>query len=230
MKHIFNEEIELQCSLSREKKNNDAIYVSASFIKINQSKMEMHFDLADILDISIKHKILLFHALIGGIFTPLILVAAFQSNEYFWILFFLGFGMLMLSYYGISGQDCISIKTGQKEFDFFLKEVPPHVKSFVQFLRVTRLSGVSDFKNFFYAVISIEVEEKLKRNGEYSFIEEGLIVYSKSNFERKNIKEPAVVIIDPFADGMKISYEETEENNSQFLLKGTLHRNNIVFC
>jgi len=91
------------------------------------------FGRSEILGLKIRHRILWLPLVLGGIITPLALVALIKTFASFWLLFATVLVGLFLMYYGYTGTDAFSVTTRLKDHDFFISAITPHLRAFVTF-------------------------------------------------------------------------------------------------
>ena len=133
-------------------------------------KTKAHFGRSEIQSIRIRHRILWLPLVIGGIITPLALVALIKTFAAFWLLFLTVLAGLFLMYYGYTGTDALTISTRVKDYDFFVRSVTKHLRAFVKF---ANLQLREDDPNIY---ISVETDtwEQMKNSG---LVPEGQTVY-----------------------------------------------------
>ncbi|MCA6073824.1 hypothetical protein [Fulvivirga sedimenti] len=123
-----------RCPLGQSKNPSSEVFLTMGGIVVrhNGNKMEV-FPREQIKQLVIRHRILWLPLVIGGIITPLALVALIKTFGAFWILLMVVLGGLFLMYYGYTGTDALTVSTTVKDYDFFVSSTSPYLKAFVQF-------------------------------------------------------------------------------------------------
>lgn len=112
---------------------DEAFLTTESFVIRSGNKTRGNFSSDTIRGIRIRHRILWLPLVLGGIITPLALVALVKTFGAFWFLMLTVLAGLFLLYYGYSGSDAVTVTTNVQEYDFFINQVSPHLKAFVAF-------------------------------------------------------------------------------------------------
>ncbi len=123
-----------RCPLGQAKNPSSEVFLTMGGIVVRQAgdKKEV-FPREQIKNLMIRHRILWLPLVIGGIITPLALVALIKTFGAFWILLLIVLAGLFLMYYGYTGTEALTVSTTVKDYDFFISNTSPHLKAFVQF-------------------------------------------------------------------------------------------------
>ena len=183
--------------------NNICLLTNDNIIIVKKGK-EHSFDLKDILQIEIKHKVLLLPAVSGGILMPLFLVGTFNNMGDLWVMMSLAFGGLMLLYYGLAGSDTLSITTKVKEYDIFILHPQKELRRFVDFVNTVGLSPFGP-ENYFCIVMDDYQWAVTQSAGKFAVLPEGKTLYGRNNLPQMT-NRLAFLIDSPFAKGMRIDY------------------------
>lgn len=132
--HIEGEPIIAQCYLQKGADNANVCYLSEQKLFVKQFNRMHVFPLESILAIEFKHKLLLFPLIIGGIMSPLSLIALFNEILNTWLMMGAFVGGLLILYYGVEGSNTMTVVTSIKEFDFFLRAPSKNLKAFISFV------------------------------------------------------------------------------------------------
>jgi hypothetical protein len=88
-----------------------------------------------IRSVDFEQRRLLLPLVSGGIIAPFSLLAIFLNLYNLWYLMLLFFLGLLLFYLGLQQQPTLSIRDSVKSHDFFLREITPNLRAFVNFSR-----------------------------------------------------------------------------------------------
>jgi hypothetical protein len=154
-----------------ESGGSSEIFLTTQGIVIQKGgKTKSHFGRSETNAIRIRHRILWLPLVIGGIITPLALVALIKTFAAFWPLFLTVLVGLFLMYYGYTGTDALTITTRVKDYDFFVRSVTKHLRAFVKFVN---LQLREDDPNI-YISVETDLWEQMKKSDR---VPEGQAVY-----------------------------------------------------
>ncbi|MEJ2004738.1 MAG: hypothetical protein P8X57_07195, partial [Cyclobacteriaceae bacterium] len=123
-----------RCPLGDSTPPSGEIFLTTQGIVIREhDRTRGHFGRSEISQLRIRHRILWLPLVLGGIITPLALVALIKTFGAFWLLFVTVLVGLFLMYYGYTGTDALTVTTRVKDYDFFLNRITPHLRAFIGF-------------------------------------------------------------------------------------------------
>ena len=191
------------CYLQKAGDENNACYLSETRLFIRRSGKLDSFLLEDIKKIDFQDKLMMFPMILGGIISPLSLIALFNDVFSPWLTMGSFIGGLFLLYYGYEGGNTLTVTTNVKEFDFFIKSSTKNLKSFISFVSRYRASNAPPA----YYVLILEKEWlNARQHKQITF------TASKELLEKPVFKNGYVTLLfEPLSANVQVNYRENQQ-------------------
>jgi hypothetical protein len=125
------------CYLGKEGDENNMITLDKEKLSVIKNGKRNEFDISDMLQASAGHKRLLLPLILGGIISPLSLIAIYENTFSPFLLLAVFFAGLFLLYLGITGSEVLIVYFSKgKEEHVFLRSIPENVSRFLFFLNM----------------------------------------------------------------------------------------------
>ncbi|MEM1405269.1 MAG: hypothetical protein AAGG59_00730 [Bacteroidota bacterium] len=214
---IDNEPIIAECPLEQGSMNK-VCYLSFKKLFININGRIHTFDLSLVSGVSFKKKLLLLPLILGGIITPLSLIALINDLLHVWTMLVSFMAGVLLVYYGLEGRNTLSITTSIKEYDFFINSPSANLKAFVDF--TTKIKYQKGEPRFY-----LECNEELHRDGNE-------IIDFKNGIELKeNVEELTgknIFILEPLSAGAQVTYKKNPDGKLAPYLTGPVRKDFLI--
>ena len=212
--HIKDEPIVAQCYLQKGSDEANVCYLSQQHLFVRQFNRLHSFALESVLTIEFKHKLLLFPLIIGGIISPLALIALFNGILATWLMMGAFIGGLLILYYGVEGGNTLTIVTALKEYDFFIKAPSKNLKAFISFVLKYGKRGIP----IAYFFLITKQEWNVARQAGHLDLKK-----AKELLEDPVVKEDMVTLrLEPLSAGIEVNYIYNKKELLVPSIKGAL--------
>ncbi len=210
---IDNEPIIAECPLEQGSINK-VCYLSFKKLFININGRIHKFELSHVSGFSFKKKLLLLPLILGGIITPLSLIALINDLLHVWTMLVSFMAGALLVYYGLEGRNTLSITTSIKEYDFFINPPSVNLKAFVDFTaKIKHQKGEPRFY--------LECDEEL-------FEDRNEVIDFKNGIELKENAEELIgeniFVLEPLSADAQVTYREKPDGTLAPYLIGPVRK------
>lgn len=160
-------------------------------------------DLKNLESVSFNSKILILPTVLGGISSPLFMVAGFNGVGNIWAMIFFSFIGLILLYFGLNKTKTLTLtyRDNTREYDIFLFDMNPDLPDFITVISHLINTGRS-FKSLFTIELSEEERAVLAKEETLNYLEKGKALQFNYGHNSENI----FTLKDPIGMGLKIIF------------------------
>ena len=207
------------CYLRQEGDERNVLKLDNLNLTIRKRGRIRKFTISEIDHISLGHKRLLLPFIIGGILSPLALIAIYENAYPPFLLLSLFFVGLFLLYLGWTGSDVISIHVSTDKLDqVFVRNIPYHVSRFFDFFN-TFISKSNEAQYFYHILKKPNRDEIPDTTIER---ENGYVLFTKDEFENYQTKDNSGFIalkVDPLRLSSPVNLVKHPDGGSFFMVK-----------
>lgn len=214
------------CPLDVPENNNRILILYSDQVVIRTKSRSSSFPLEDIRQISIQKKVILFFAIAGGILTPLALLAAFNNVGSPLLMISLSFVGVMGLYFGLAGQEGISLESKLSHVHFFIYSPHPMLPSFLQLIQ--NFIKHKNLDNFFRIKFSEIEYDTICESGSLEF-KDGKELALPNHQVIAQASDRIAYLSNPYENKMKIEYLFNENNEICPYLYGKIELKNCRF-
>lgn len=210
------------CYFGREGDKKNMLTLDKDKISIVKNGKKDDYDITDMQQASKGHKRLLLPLIIGGVVSPLSIIAIYENTLSPFILLAVLFAGLMLLYIGQTGSEVLIFQHSKgKEEYVFLKSIPDHVVKFLFFLNMFLAQKWENQKGpLFYHQFDSEENGDSPNFSKAKGTGDGYILLTQEEFKKAALSadsDQKFISIDPLKLSAPIRLKNFENGSSHFI-------------
>ncbi len=159
---IEGEPVHALCPITTPPGDRNHVYLTDESLVVVRKGLTQSFKRKLIKSVLLRNRLYLIPIIFGGIMAPLGIAAMMSNLGDLWLLFAVIFSGLILLYYGFTGGPALTVVTSVKEYDIFIPEVTPQLRSFVSYVS-WQLKSSDDY---LYLTLTAEEKERMMKTGQ----------------------------------------------------------------